>query len=169
MSKFVVTLALLVGACSDDAGAPPADPVDAGSDPYTEPDAGANGKYVNRDTACAQYVGAMQKKSDELGCTLDPPATCPATLERFENEKLTGGAACVWLYDSGVIDNCTRRIAGYKACEDFASKPCTLTVKPLVPACSDAGPADAADASDGAADASDGAAEASDSADASDG
>lgn len=105
----------------------PSVPTDAGPDPYAEPDAGANGVYVDRGTACPIFVDALQRQLTALHCVSDPAPACPATLEDFERNKL--GSVCTWVYDRGVLDNCVRRVARYTTCADFTGKPCTLVVK----------------------------------------
>ena len=128
---FLGTLAaggvIVAVGCSGATADVPVVPEDIGPDPYAEPDAGANGTYVDRATACPAFVGALTKRMAELRCTPDPVPACPATLEDFERNKL--GSVCAWVYDQGVIDNCARRVARYASCADFAAKPCTLVVK----------------------------------------
>lgn len=163
-------LIALVPACSSSSSPDPA-ASDAGDDsggpnPFTDPDAGANGKSIDRSAACARFVAAQLAKSDALHCTLTTVPKCPDSLETFEKTQFPG--VCVTGYDEGAISNCEKRTATYKTCADFGdrAKACELAVyidKTGVACGTDAGgdssidaPADAPSGETASSDAADG-------------
>lgn len=149
---LVVTASCLgvAASCSSSSSSPGPTPGD-GTDPFSVPEAGANGSYGTRDQACAKYVAALTAKAAALtpACTFANEPKCPDTLLDFESKSFPG--QCVQSYDLGTVDNCVARIGKYTACADFSTRQCELRVKldPTGKSCpgADAGsdaPADAA-------------------------
>ncbi len=118
-----VALGVVAGCSSSDE--PAATPASDAADIPT--DAGATGVFIDRSTACARYVAALDAKAEALGCTLAPDPACPASFDDLEQRGGLGGK-CV-KYDEGSIAACEARIASYTTCEDFPNKPCLFAVQ----------------------------------------
>ena len=104
--------------CSDD-------DTDTGNTPA--PETGVNGKKISEDKACETLVDALEAQADKLGCTLETLA-CPDYIR-------TGAAEDCSLYDQGRVNTCVDFFKTYSSCDDFGTKPCTLTVYPNPDGC----------------------------------
>ena len=141
MKRVALVLACVpLMACSSPGSEPTTDAA-TGPDPFA--DAGATGAFGDRASSCVRITSAMNKKAEELGCTLTPTPECPAYVDRIETSQGLAGR-CIE-YDQGTVATCELRIAAYKACSDFSTSPCRLTIRESKSgsSCADAGVSDA--------------------------
>jgi hypothetical protein len=102
----------------------------------TQPAGG--GVTVTAEAACQALAEAETTARDRLGCE-ERTISCPGHV------YLAGATPCAE-YDEASVEACTDAMAGYRACSDFGTRPCIVTLVAdscTPPALPDAGPGDA--------------------------
>jgi hypothetical protein len=124
-STLPLTFAAFLGAACSSSETPAADPF---------ANSGLDSVPITKAEACARYVAALQRKAESIPCSLAPAPACPDILDQFEaNAIKSNPGLCIGAYSNGSITNCEARIATYKTCADFSSKPCIIGIIPAAP------------------------------------
>jgi hypothetical protein len=80
-----------------------------------------SGRSVSAVEACDQLEAAEKKVRSELDCDPSPSPDCPGRL------RLAGSFVCAEV-DEGSVEACVSAMNDYRACGEFDSRPCIVTV-----------------------------------------